>query len=244
MRNALQSQRARDLRALWRALHQVQTKIGQPYYRTVSAVQKRAETRLRNSPVGKLVQAEAYLTPEGQVALHWWIDAEAWSTARRADGRYLLVTNHLTLSYQRMLALYREKDAVEKRFRDAKQHLKMRPLYVHSDERIQAMLLINMIALLAYSLLERQAQQHGISLTTHRILEQLSTWQVTLVQAWDGSQCWLISDPTPTQLLLLTCIFPAIADRPICLPSGQTPGFLPTALQQACSQLPPPIPFS
>jgi transposase len=38
----------------------------------------------------------------------------------------------------------------------------VRPLYVHSDERIEALLLINLLALLVYALLERELRQHGL----------------------------------------------------------------------------------
>ncbi len=93
------------------------------------------------------------------------MDINALQTAERGDGRYLLVTNDFSLSYSQMLALYRKKDAVEKRFEVSKQDLKIRPLYIHSDDRIQAMLLINLVALLVYSLLERQAEQYGLCLT-------------------------------------------------------------------------------
>jgi len=71
---------------------------------------------------------------------------------------------------------------VEKRFRVFKQDLRVRPLFVHSDERLRAMLLINLIALLAYSLLERQAQQQGVCLTARRILEQLASLQVIEIE--------------------------------------------------------------
>ncbi len=75
------------------------------------------------------------------------------------DGRYLLVTNDWSLSPQRMLALYRQKDGVEKRFTVSKGDIKVSPIYLHKDQRIEAMLLLNMLALLTYSLLERQVRQ-------------------------------------------------------------------------------------
>ena len=102
-----------------------------------------------------------------------------------------------------MLARYRDKDAVEKRFRVFKQDLQVRPLFVHSDERLRAMLLINLIALLAYSLLERQAHQQGVCLTAHRILEQLSSLHVIEIEACDGSRTQRLSDITPDQQRLL-----------------------------------------
>jgi len=86
-----------------------------------------------------------------------------------------------------MIELYHAKDGVEKCFRVSKQVLRVRPMYVHSDEHIEAMLLINMLALLVYSLLERQMRQHGLPLTTRRLIEQLEDWGVIETQCWDGS---------------------------------------------------------
>jgi len=203
MRTALRRSRAQQFHALFAALGVVQTKIGNKRYRTALEVQRRAETRLRRSPVGKLVRVEAISAPDGTPRLRWWIDRTALTEAMRADGRYLLATNDPNLTPTQMLARYRDKDAVEKRFRVFKQDLQVRPLFVHSDERLRAMLLINLIALLAYSLLERQAQQQGVCLTARRILEQLASLQVIEIEACDGSRTHLLSDITPDQRRLL-----------------------------------------
>jgi transposase len=203
MRTALRRTRAQQLHGLFAALREVQSKIGNKRYRTALEVQRRAETQLHRSPVGKLVCVEATSTPEGTPTLHWWIDRSALADAMRADGRYLLATNDLHLTSTQMLARYRDKDAVEKRFRVFKQDVRVRPLFVHSDERLRAMLLVNLIALLAYSLLERQAHQQGVCLTARRILEQLSSLQVIEIEACDGSRTYLLSDITPDQQRLL-----------------------------------------
>ena len=52
MSTSLRRTRAAQLRELRQALREVQAKIGQPYYRTVKAVQKRADTQLNQSPAG------------------------------------------------------------------------------------------------------------------------------------------------------------------------------------------------
>jgi transposase len=215
MRTALRRTRAQQFRALFAALRAVQAKIGQKRYRSVTEVQRRAETQLRRSPVGKLLRVEAAGTPDGQVTLRWWVDRAALAEAMRADGRYLLVTNDASLTPARMLALYRDKDAVEKRFRVFKQDLKVRPLFVHSDERLRAMLLVNLIALLAYSLLERQAQQQGLCLTARRLVERLSTLHVVEVEAWDGSRTRRVSEISPEQRRVLTLIL-----RGVCGPTA------------------------
>jgi transposase len=222
MRRVLQQERRQQLRQLLLALHQIQGKIGQKRYRSEKEVSQRVATQVKHSPVGQLIGVQVSNT-DGKVSLDWWIDANAWQAAERKDGRFLLVTNDANLSYPEMLALYRKKDAVEKRFEVCKQDLKMRPLHVHSDERIQAMLLVNLIALLAYSLLERQVQQHGLNLTARRLIDQLATLQIQVIEAWDGSRTSVWHETVLGQVqLLFTCWqaldeihHPSLSSRPL-----------------------------
>lgn len=202
MRQVLHQEHQKNQRELLVALHQIQSKIGQKRYRTEKEVRQRVATQVKHSPAGKWFGVKV-ATLAGKISLVWWIDANALQAAERRDGRFLLVTNDPNLSYAEMLARYRKKDALEKRFEVCKQDLKVRPLHVHSDERIQAMLLVNLIALLAYTLLERQADQADLCLTTRRIIDQLSTLQVLEIEAWDGSRTcsWLETFPGQVQLL-------------------------------------------
>jgi len=211
MRHAWRTERAEKLRALRAQLAGVQCKIGQKRYRSVKDLQARADTCLRHSAVGKFMCAEAYLTRDGQLSLRWWVDRAMLWQAMQSDGRYLLATNDWSLSTARMLELYRSKDGIEKRFEVAKQDLKVSPLYVHSDERIEAMLLLNMLALLVYSLLERQAQRHGLKLTTRRIIEQLDSLAVIETQCWDGSVLSRLTPVNDAQAQLLLALDQIIA---------------------------------
>jgi transposase len=232
MRQSLRAERRRKVRALLLALHQIRGKIGQKSYRSEKEINRRVATQLKRSPVRDLIDVEVTAV-EGQIQVHWRINANALQAAERKDGRFLLVTNDFSLSYPEMLALYRKKDALEKRFEVCKQDLKMRPLHVHSDERIRAMFLINLIALLAYSLLERQAEQHGLCLTAHRIIEQLSTLQVLEIEAWDDSRIWSWPKGTqPEAVLLLTALLTDLSEQPrMALPSGAlTRNLLPDGL--------------
>lgn len=233
MRSALRKGRATKLRALRQELKGVEAKIGKPWYRTVESVQKRANTVLKNSSVGKFMRAEAYADEKDQIHLRWWIDRHALLLATRKDGRYLLVTNDWSLSPQRMFDLYREKDGVEKGFRISKSDLKVSPIYLHKDERIEGMLLINMLALLTYSLLERQARQNGWQMTTRRIIETLDSLDVVETLCWDGSLLYRIVPVDEEQAALLEILAQILIDlrRPrwphSLLPSGS---LLPLAL--------------
>ena len=102
-----------------------------------------------------------------------------------------------------MLALYRQKDGVEKRILVVKRDLKVSPVYLHKDERIEAMLLINMLALLAYSLLERQVRQGGLQITTRRIIHKLQSLDVIETCCRDGSRLLRLAPVDDEQLALL-----------------------------------------
>jgi len=239
MQQALLEARKQALKKLEIAIHLIRSKIGQKRYRSEKEINQRIATQLKRSPVGNLLEVKLTSTiveskpdnkngeksiagecfelatiPQSKFILECKLNVNAWKAAGHGDGRYLLVTNDPDLSYRQMLALYREKDAVEKRFEVSKQDLKIRPLHVHSDERIQAMLLVNLIALLVYSLLERQAEQYGLCLTARQMIERLSTLQVQLIEAWDGSKTWSWIETTNDQVLLITAILQMLDEKP------------------------------
>jgi hypothetical protein len=198
--------------------------------RTLKMVQRRVNARLKESPVGKLVGTQVYQTPAGQVHFTWQIDEVALAEAERGDGRYLLVTNDWSLSHAQMLALYRQKDGVEKRFHICKSDLQVSPVYLHQDQRIAAMLLLNMLALLAYSLLERQVRQAGWALTTRQIIKRLETLTLIETHCRDGSSLRRLTLVAPEVVAILQLVAkvldelfsaPLISKLPL-LPTGST----------------------
>jgi len=236
MRTAVRHSRATQLKALRQSLRAVAALIGQPRLRTVKAVQRRADVTLKASPVGKLMRAEAYQDEQGHVRLRWWIDRGTLHELMQRDGRYLLVTNDWTLSPQQMLALYHRKDDVEKCARVAKSQLQVSPIYIHKDERIEAMLLINMLALLAYSVLERQSRQGGLQVTTRHIIEKLDSLDVVETHCLDGSCLIRLVPVDEEQAILLSVLAQVLSE--LRLPRWPHP-FLPAA-QDLPLALPPP----
>ena len=226
MRFARYRTRAQQFRALWQALREGQTKAdaSQRRYRSPQEVQARAETQCRQSPVGQFVTVSATRVDE-RVVLTWQVKVKELHAVMRQDGRYLLVTNDPTLSHARMFELYRAKDGVEKDFRLSKSQLQVSPLFLHKDERIQSMLLINMLALLTYTILERQVRQAGLALTTRRLIEQLETLTVIETYCPDGSHCARLArlKPQQTELLeTLRSLFPSTSPS-LLLPAGWSP---------------------
>ena len=58
-----------------------------------------------------------------------------------------------------MLELYKGQQIVERRHRDYKQTLKVRPIFLHNDDRIYALTSIVGLALLIFGLIESQLRQ-------------------------------------------------------------------------------------
>ena len=212
IRDQLRQTRQTRLHALSQELAQVKADIGQPRLRTVKAVKRRANARRRASKVGHLMSATAYTTPSGQIDLRWQIDTYALWQAQQRDGRYLLVSNDWSLSHQQMFQLYRDKDGVEKRFHICKSDLQVSPLYLHQDKRIASMLMLNMVALLAYSLLERQLRQQGLQLTTRQLIKRLQPLTLIETHCLDGSCLRRLTPLDPAVSLILQLVAVALND--------------------------------
>jgi transposase len=212
LRDQLRQTRQAHLQALVQALAQVKAEIGQPRLRTLKAVQRRANARCRDSKVGHLLSVTAYHTQTGQLDLHWQLDTYALWQAEQKDGRYLLVSNDWSLSHQLMFQLYRDKDGVEKRFHICKSDLQVSPVYVHQDQRIASMLMLNMLALLAYSLLERQLRQQGLQLTTRQLIKRLQHLSLIETHCHDGSCLRRLTPVDPAVSLILQLVAVALND--------------------------------
>jgi transposase len=192
-----------QLRELSQVLQEeVKNRLNEPYWRTVKTIRKRAQARLDNSPVGEAMKVEVW-GEYGDVEMRWWVDREALREMCRPKGRYLLVTDHPDLSAVEMLATYKDKDKVEKRFRVAKGVLHVRPIYLHKDERIAAMLCVNMIALLVYSLAERRCRRNGLHITGRQMLYAYGSLHVIESRFIDGSVLYQSMPLTPHQREIL-----------------------------------------
>ncbi len=212
LRDQWRQNRQKQLQALQEELTQVRADIGQPRLRSIKAVQRRVNSKLRASNVGKFMQVHVYEPPTGGVNLHWQLDTETLAQKEHLDGRYLLVTNDWSLSHQQMFQLYRDKDGGEKRFLISKQDLKVSPIYLHKDQRIASMLLLNMLALLAYSLLERQMRQQGLQLTTRQLIRKLEQLSLIETHCHDGSRLYRLTPISPECEYILQLVASVLND--------------------------------
>jgi transposase len=121
-----------------------------------------------------------------QLALHYEVDQAALAHAARADGRYLLVHN-LDSSAEEIFAHYKRQYLVEHRFRNFNSDLRVHPIWLHNDDRIEALMLIWILALTVFVLLDLLSERAGLrndpyyhKLTARAMIEQFD--RATLVQ--------------------------------------------------------------
>ena len=145
--------RERALQKAEAELGRVRNGLGGRYYKTVTQVQRRVGQIVTSNIQGLITVTVS--DNNGKPTIEWQRDDKAITQAARTDGIYALATNLPgTLTAGKLLRLYKEQEVVERRHRDLKQTLKVRPIFLHNDDRIYALISIIGIALLISGLLE------------------------------------------------------------------------------------------
>jgi transposase len=157
--------RERALRRAEEKLERVRNGLGGRYYKTRKQVDRRV-AQILVGPVKDLIEVRT-ATRKGRPTIGWERREEQIAEAARADGVYALATN---LADRRMganaiLSRYKGQQIVERRHRDLKQTLRVRPIFLHKDERIHALVSIIGIALLVFGLIESQLRKRLADLT-------------------------------------------------------------------------------
>jgi len=106
--------------------------------------------------------------------------------SKERDGRYLLVTNR-PLSADEMLSHFKGQDKIEKHIHAIKGPIRIRPMFLHNQERIESLVFICMLSLLVYSILEMLSKRANIVMTGESILKQFQTSTVVYITFKDGS---------------------------------------------------------
>jgi hypothetical protein len=152
--------RAARERALARAedaLARIQRGLGGRHYKTKAQVEKRLANVL--APIEGLIDAHSG-ERDGRPTLSYRRNPEAIEQAARTDGITALATNLPgQLSADRVLATYKQQWMVERRHRDLKQTLRVRPIFLHNDDRVQALISVVGLALLIFGLIEAELRK-------------------------------------------------------------------------------------
>jgi transposase len=188
--------RVDHLRRVEDGLRELQSKLNVRRCRKKGYVQARIKRLFAASPDARRWLKYTLSGRDGALQLNYARDEAAIAEAARLDGRYALVTN-ADLSADDMLKEFKGQCCAEQRFHILKGPLKVRPIHLHSDRRIAALVFLSMVALVIYTILEWlvrcRTPERERPWTGRAILEAFEELTVMACVDENGSLLWLLS---------------------------------------------------
>ncbi|MGB9223188.1 IS1634 family transposase [Mycobacterium sp.] len=140
------------------ALTRIRNGLGGRYYNTKKQIDDRV-AKIIGDRIAELITVITGLTQDRKPTIAWHRNPNAIAAAAAHDGLYAIATNLPDPPEQKLTALdvleiYKDQWIVEQRHRDLKQTLHVRPIFLHNDDRIHALIAVVGIALLVYGLIE------------------------------------------------------------------------------------------
>jgi transposase len=187
LRRQKRRRRARQIRERLATLQVIATeRLNRRKYKRRSYAWEQVRKQVLDQPGGKFLRVTLE-GEDGDLRLSWEIDVQTLREAMSLDGKFILVTNDHRLSGAEMVACYGEKDKVEKGFRTVKGPIRLRPVFLHKEERIAGLVFVNMLALLVYSVVEMKCRRAGLMITGEAVLKRFAYLAVIYTTFADGS---------------------------------------------------------
>ena len=114
---------------------------------------------------------------DGSLDLVYAINETLLTQIEKRDGLYPVVTNVYDQKYstEELFLRTRRKYSVEQPMRYLKSKIKIRPVFLHIEERIRGLALVTFIALMAYCILEHLAKENvNPKATTHQLMKEFA----------------------------------------------------------------------
>lgn len=156
-------QRQKELDSGEQALQKVTRFLGKYDYTSRAVILGRLEKLLKKAHASPYFQYNLTGSDEKQDwQLTWNSNLEAIAQAERFDGVVLLCTNvaEKRLSAGEVMKKYKEQVGVEQTFDFIKSPVQIRPLWLHSPQRLAGLTLLIMLAVLIATLIEYHVRQH------------------------------------------------------------------------------------
>ena len=162
------SMRQRQLKRLWKRLHQLK----EMELTRDQLLLKLGATRSQSPSAWRLVEITV---PEGDTRFRFSLRKDRLRKVRRREGRYLLRTNLVGRDPAEMWEFYTQLTHVEEAFKDLKEDLALRPIHHQKQVRIEAHIFVAFVAYGLQLTLRRRLKDLAPGLTTRSVLEKFKT---------------------------------------------------------------------
>ena len=162
-------------------------------------VERLASVR-RGNPAKPLVTVDLQ-GADHALHLKFRLDRDRLAAEQALDGRYALGTNATHLSADEALTIFKAQDDAEKQFRAWKGPLAVRPVFLHTDQRIEGLVFISLVALLVRALLRLACQQAGL-----KVSAEFAPWSAVDLTLTDGTHVRQVALPTDFQAQVMAAL--------------------------------------
>ena len=212
------SMRRRQLKKLWRRLHELQAMK----LRREDLLMKLGAARQQAPSAWRLVTVEVHAT---EATFTYRLNKDKLRQVRRREGRYLLRSNLTETDPAVVWAYYLQLVEVEQAFRNLKGDLALRPIFHQEQTRIEAHIFVSFLAYCLHVTLGQWLRTLAPGLTTRSVLEKFAAVQMVDVHipTSDGRTLLLsrYTQPEPDLQLLLARLKLQLPAQP---PPRITPG--------------------
>jgi hypothetical protein len=140
---------------------------------------------------------------DGQLRLRYAVSPARLAPEEALDGKYLLGTTDADLSAADFFAQPKLRAGAEKRIGLFKGPLRVRPVYVQTEPRIQGLVFLTLVALLVFSLLELQLRRAHQPRTARAAVEEFGSLRAVDLLFRDGSRARRAGELTAFQAQIL-----------------------------------------
>jgi transposase len=138
------------------------------------------------------------------------------------EGKYVIQTEEQNLSAADAVRLYKELSDVERAFACLKDVIDMRPIYHHTDARVQAHIFVAAIAFLIHRAIENKLKAGRLDISATEALTILKSVRVVDINLGDGTTKRTVTTPTPRAAAVLRALGITHRDPPTPMPADQT----------------------
>jgi transposase len=200
------------LKRLLDGLENIRRQLNRGRYAQRDYVVERLASVRRGNPTKPLVTVDLQGT-DRSLHLKFRLDRDRLAAEQALEGRYALGTNAAHLSADEALTIFKAQDEAEKQFRTWKGPVAVRPVFLHSDEHIEGLVFITLVALLVRALLRLRCHQAGVKLSPDRVLAEFAAWSVVDLTLTDGTHVRQVTPPTDLQTQVMTALGEASYER-------------------------------